>query len=805
MPTITYPTRIHTSATLIDNIFYKPSLCNRSAKSGIILTSISDHLPCFLCIETEKNKLKYPKYIKIQTYNTDALDNFTKAIEESNISAHLNNDDFSNPNDNYNELINIITECKDTFLPCRTVKFNKKKHKVSPWISAGIIRSINFRDKLYKELKLCPHISTEYNTKKNNLKVFNSILKKIIRNAKKMYYESQFEKHKNDTRKTWGLINTILNKKKTVKELPEFFKIRNRQITNKQEIAQEFNHFFANIGEELADKIQGPPNRSFKDFLKQNIECKFNFQPITSNDVLISISKLPSKTSSGYDNLSNKVLKHIKNLVCEPLALIINQSFKTGIFPDKLKLAKVFPAFKKEEDFIFTNYRPISLLSVFSKVFEKIAYVQFFKYLSDNNLLYKGQHGFRVDHSTETALYELLDKINFSLDNHKLSLCTFIDLSKAFDTLDHSILIHKLSYYGVSGVSLNWFSSYLNNRLQYTIYSDSCSSTLPLNTGVPQGSILGPLLFLVYINDICSASDDVDMILYADDTTIIKTLDPSSLVNDIENLNSELSKVHSWLLLNKLSLNIKKTGYMIFHFSQRTLNFDTLPDVCINNEKVTRFENFDFLGVILHPQLSWKHHLSKISIKIARTNGLIKRLQHTLPTYILKNIYNSLILPHLLYGVLCWGHSASRITRLQKKSIRNLTKSKYNSHTEPLFKENNILKLEDLLKVKALQFYYKYIHKTTPFYFNHMFQPAVQRTVYHTRYSNLPLLQQPNRVSCLKTIRYTIPNILGKFPPIVTDKINTHSYYGFSQYVKTFLINTYKYECNIVNCFICSI
>ena len=215
-----------------------------------------------------------------------------------------------------------------------------------------------------------------------------------------------------------------------------------------------------------------------------------------------------------------------------------------------------------------------------------------------------------------------------------MPICVYLDLSKAFDTLDHSILLEKLNNYGVSGPSLLWFQSYLSNRLQFTVFNDSTSSSLPLATGVPQGSILGPLLLLVYLNDIYKASEKLQMILYADDTTLISSLSPTSLYNDILKFNDEIVKVHEWLLLNKLSLNISKTRYMIFHFPQRNINFDVLPNIMIGNQNILQAVEFDFLGVVINQNLNWKPHIAKIRSKIARANGSIRRLKNVRPKHV---------------------------------------------------------------------------------------------------------------------------------------------------------------------------
>lgn len=236
----------------------------------------------------------------------------------------------------------------------------------------------------------------------------------------------------------------------------------------------------------------------------------------------------------------------------------------TGIFPDQLKIAKIKPVYKKDNPHIPNNYRPISLLPAVSKLFEKVVFIQVYGYFINNDLLYKSQYGFRTLHSTELAALELTDKIYMQLDKKKIPLAIFLDLSKAFDTIDHSILIHKLKYYGFQETPLNWFISYLTNRSQYVQFNEQCSTLGKITTGVPQGLILGPLLFIIYMNDIHKVTNKFSFILYADDTSLIEPLCTFNfpVENNISKLsdtiNRELEAITIWLALNKLSLNTKK-------------------------------------------------------------------------------------------------------------------------------------------------------------------------------------------------------------------------------------------------------
>ena len=449
------------------------------------------------------------------------------------------------------------------------------------------------------------------------------------------------------------------------------------------------------------------------------------------------------------------------------------------MFPDKLKIAKVVPLYKKDDKTLITNYRPVSIPPTISKVIEKIMFRQIYEYFTINNLFYKSQYGFRQKHSTEFAAYELLDRVICDLDKGETPFCVFLDLSKAFDTNNHSILLHKLNYYGFRRGSLNLLNSYLSNRKQYVQFGGTKSSLSKIMTGVPQGSILGSLLFIIYMNDINKASSILRLLIYADDTTLYSTIfdfksRDTKIISSL--INVELDKINEWLIANKLSLNVKKSKFMLFHMPQKSIQ---KPKLNIGKSLLECVDCFNFLGIHFDKHLSWNEHIHTISNKITKTIGILNKLKHHIPLNILITIYNTLILPHINYGMLSWGFESDRILKLQKKVVRIITLSKFNAHSERIFKRLNVL--------KVIIFGYKLQHKNLPAYFNNFkLTPFSHIHNHSTRNRNLLCPERVYHEFAKHNVRHERMNILNTFPVDITSKIHTHSLSGYVTYIKTY-------------------
>ena len=613
-------------------------------------------------------------------------------------------------------------------------------------------------------------------------------------------------KYSSNLKKTWQIINESLNRRKGKRDFPQEFQLANGTlISEPKQIANAFNDFFISVG----DTGQINAAVDFNQYMPAKPNCKLTFQPITVDITSRIIDSLKPKISTGVDCISNKLLKFVKNAISEPLTIIINQMLNTGVFPDLLKISKVIPIYKKEDDTMFSNYRPISLLPSISKIFEKVILEQLATYLDRNNLIYKHQYGFRKNHSTEYASLHIVDYLNYELDKNRTPTNIYLDLSKAFDSLYHDILLNKLQHYGLCDVAQNLLKSYLTNRKQFVQYNEHSSDMKYTHNGVPQGSILGPLLFLIYINDLPNSSNLFNFLMYADDTTLYCCLEDIASEDKAHTLNIELERVHSWLNANRLTLNVNKTKYMLF--CKRRNNHTTELTLRLNNNDIQSVTEFNFLGLYLNSKLNWDTHINVIGKKISRAVGIIKKLQLLLPKTILISLYNALVLPHINYCLLSWGlgSAAESIFLQQKKAIRAISSASHNAHTEPLFKIYNILKLKDIFNYRLLTFYYNLRHNKVPHYIE-TFLPNTSIAVnrYPIRQARLqPPLYVHEYIS--KTCKHRLPVYLNSINSnnneltriiSITDNILLSSY---KNRVKMCLLESYTYYCDIRNCYIC--
>ena len=775
LPLISKPTRVVSpSSTLIDNIF---SNVIPHPESYIVLSDMTDHYPIMTYYTLSQSVKSGPRPLR-RKVNCENIARLGASLENIDWSCVY---DIDEVNCSYDMFCEILNGQLDICMPIQRDKgTNYKKNPRLPWISKSVLRSINRKNNLYYKYK---SVGTEQS--KIKYTSYKNTLTKIIRLEKRKYFVDRLELYKHDMQNTWKIIKQAMN---IVKNKCDITKINvdNEIVEDPNVIPNIFNKYFSSVGDNLARDIP-PTDKHFVDFLGPANPNSIFFTPIHKFEILDIVSNLNDKKSSGCDGINNCILKGIIPYIVDPLVHIFNLSLLNGEVPDTMKIAKVIPLFKKGDKLDITNYRPISLLPSISKILEKIICIRLVSFLKNENILSNFQFGFREKYSTTHALLSFIEKVAHAIDKSSHMVGIFLDFSKAFDTVNHDILLYKLSHYGVRGKALEWFRNYLSNRQQYVFVNNHSSELRNISCGVPQGSILGPLLFILYINDFSRSSDVLSFVLFADDTNLFFSHDnPHTLA---ETINVELVKVLKWIRANKLSLNLQKTKYMLFSKSIHSLPIDiAFEDFVLEN-----VSNIKFLGVTVDNQLSWKFHINNICKVISRNIGIINRLKFHLPLASLLMLYSSLILPYLNYGILTWGNThvtlLDKLLLLQKKALRIIFNMAPRSHTDSLFLDNNILKIKDLYLFQLGQFMYNYNNNTLPAIFDEMFLKNQLVHKYPTRHSgefHLPLLRT---LLAQNTFIYTGP----KFWNTLSDYIkNATSFNLFKKRIKLLLLQSYK-------------
>lgn len=797
LPAITLPTRVtHACATLIDHVFIKNTSEYHSA--GTLTTDISDHFINFIFIKNQIMNKSKPSYVTYRSFSKDKVKKLSQDLKHQNWNDILCCNDV---NLAYNKFLSIYQNLIEKHMPLKKVRFNPKKHKINSWITKGLLTSIKTKDRLFNKLKRTSSLD-RYNILKEKYTNYRNKLNSLIRVAKKLYWDNQFQCCKNDIKETWKNINKIIKGNNDKSGFPETMQSNSGILNNPQEIADGFNSFYVNIGPQLSSNIHSSTDPTT---YLPNVNLPNSFMLFLSdhNEVKEVIMSLRPKLSSGFDSISPKLLKETHEGVVAPLLHIINLSLATGIVPDKTKIAKVVPIHKSGSKSMINNYRPVSLLPTFSKILEKIVYKRLYSYFITNNILTESQYGFRKSRSTNLALLELQNRIIHYLSKNEFCVGFFVDLSKAFDTLNHSILLSKMAHYGVRGTALSWFESYLKDRSQFIEIDKVSSHRQNISCGVPQGSILGPLLFLLYINDITRSCNSCDMVIFADDTNLLFHHKDSSYISDL--VNAELQGLNLWFKANKLSLNITKTKYI--HFKTKQNDGINLSPIKIENQLIDEVTSIRFLGVILSHNLSWKDHIDNISTKITKVVSILSRLKYTIPEHSMLNIYNALIVPHLSYSIESWGDAPHKLTKriitLQKKAVRAVTKSKFNSHTNPIFMKYKILKFADIFKLHCVNLYYRKQINILPSYLSNMLQ-SFQHNDRSTRQSNDIYINHISNKLEKQSLNFKVGNAWNDLPTFLKSIKQVHLK-TFSKRVKSHFLSSYKSNiCTQINCFPCA-
>ena len=741
LPTITKPTRItRITATLLDNIIIGRTF-QANYEPSIVISDLSDHLPCLLQLCDNSIFTKPSKKIITRGLNQDKVVEVNNILQKKNWEKELGANTVS---EQYTIFHHILQDTLDKVAPFHSVKIPTHKLIREPWMSKGLYKCHKKQQQLYKiTLK-----QSSTDVEQQRYKTYRNKLKQIQRKAKEDYYKAKCIEYRNNTSRLWKMINKMTNKTNDKTDIIECLKVGNQDYYEHKLIAEEFAKHFSSVGKKFAEQI-GSPSKDINHYLAYipNNPKSIFMQPVTIQEIENLINNLPNKKSSGYDNLSNVLLKQIKPSIINPLTLICNNSIKEGEFPHDMKAADVSPLHKSKERHVVTNYRPISLLITLSKILEKVVYSRVYNFLVETDQLYQSQYGFRSGHSCQNAISELVGTILKNQEENKITIGVFIDLSKAFDTLSHDILLNKLGKYGIRGTTLKWFESYLSNRsmrvkIQNNIGEMEYSTYHPLTYGTPQGSCLGPLLFLIFINDLHYSVTYGTSLLFADDTTIIHS--HKNLRYLKWTVETDLNNLMDWFKANKLTLNLDKTVCMLFDSKAKAIKLN----LNIGDYILQTSETVKFLGVWIDEKLAWTKHTSLLIMKLKQNMHLLRINNKFLTKDTKKLIYYAHIFSHLNYGILVWGNMirSDTFTKLQKIMNKCFKLITGKEATPKNFKDERMLRLKDLIELENKKLGYQLDNHLLPSNLYNLLwtdskNKSLQKTHhYNTREKHLPNL-----------------------------------------------------------------
>ena len=702
--------------------------------SGILCNPISkDHLPVYAilkCNSASNIDKDETKYVNSKTWQK--IDDTKKDMFLTELEHALSQIDLSEHPDNILFNLTKLTKSSiDKCFPPKKLSNRAKKRAEQPWVNKELAIQEQKQNSLFRKF-----VQSQNPLDHKNYSVFRKQLSKKIKKRKKAYFRELIKEanSKKDFRKTWQAINRVLKRGKKELVCPKSVVQNGIPIKCKKQIANIMNKHFTCVGRKLADKLQDT-EKSFSAFLHNACKKTLFLGDIGLHEIIEEILGICITKAMGFDDIPPKVIKWAPHLFAPILHVLYNKCLHMGYYPSNMKIARVVPIHKEDDKNNVNNYRPISVLTQFNRIFERILAKRLMNFFEANNIISSKQFGFLKKHSTEHAILDLKEFIMENLNKQEISAVLFLDLQKAFDSVNHKILLQKLLHYGVRGPPLELMTSYLTNRRQYTTVGGMKSDLDFVLWGVPQGSVLGPLLFILYINDLPKSSN-MNAWLFADDSAMGLA---SSSFDDLQVcFNHEVNKAQEWLLANKLSVHYaKKTKYILFIPPHRVK--EKPPDFMLkmSGKIIAQTDTYKYLGILFDEKLNWKPQIDKMCSKLSSVCGVISKVRHYLDRKSMMLIYNTLVESRLRYGLLGWSTASNqqlnRLRVLQNRALRYIDFSPIGTFMLPLYSHYKTLPLSQLITLQQASHMYAQHYNQLPKVFrSYCTQPAHR---YETRYS----------------------------------------------------------------------
>lgn len=702
-----------------------------------------------------------PKETIVKHYFTTTYDlsksNLAKFVECISSMTFSEIHTISDTNDAFNAFHNELILFYKLCFPLIRIRNRVRAGKLT-----CVTKGLKMSCKTKRTLRFNYYLNKNSINKTSYLK-YSKLLRKCINGIQTLCNLKYITNSKNKGKATWDVVKRYVdNSECGASKFIENIVDNDNLVSSGSDIANLFNNFFIDVVQNNTFVNAKSEHHTYN--LKSN-EFSIFLNPTTANEVFNTIHSLKNSKSAGYDDINSDLLKSIALFIAEPLAYIINLSLEQGCFPDKLKLSIIKPLYKKGSKVDRNNYRPIALTPVLSKVFERIMYKRILNFLDKYDILANEQFGFRKCKSTQLATFTLINRIINNINNRIPTSALLLDLSKAFDYVDHSLLISKLENYGIRGSCLSWFKSYLLNRKQLTRitkFDNNSNSVVKFDSelrindfGVPQGSILGPLLFLIYVNDLPRALTH-DCVLFADDTTII--LDCKNRNTYEAEINKTLDDVIKWLDANKLKINIEKTKLINFK-TYKSKN--THLNVAYKNSLIQQIQSAKFLGITLDTHFSWKEHINSLCKKINKFVFALRKVKDVTSRQTSLMVYHAYICSIIRYGIVVWGNSSEimRVFIAQKKCIRALFGMEWSESCRAVFKSKNLLTVPSI-----------YIYEVAKFVKYHNYLFVTNDNTHKRSITNLPLkMPVPKLELYRKSCAYMVPLIFNCLPKEIID------------------------------------